>query len=78
MIRVDEFTYLYRLKDSKEYKYYELLPWVRKVRFVTGLSSFSDIGNPSSSLCLGMIGRLLLMKFGVTSLGCSIVGKPRV
>ena len=39
MIRVDEFTYLYRLKESKEYRYYELLPWVRKVRFVTGLSS---------------------------------------
>ena len=39
MIRVDEYTYLYRLKESKEYRYYELLPWVKKVRFVTGLSS---------------------------------------
>ena len=27
MIRVDEFTYLYRLKESKEYRYYELVPW---------------------------------------------------
>ena len=26
MIKVDEFTYLYRLKDSREYRYYELVP----------------------------------------------------
>ena len=26
MIRVDEFTYLYYLKESKEYGYYELVP----------------------------------------------------
>ena len=26
MIRVDEFTYLYRLNESKEYGYYELVP----------------------------------------------------
>ena len=30
MIRVDKFTYLYCLKESKEYGYYELVPWVRK------------------------------------------------
>ena len=39
MIRVDEFTYLYRLKESKEYGYYELVPWVRKARIVRGLPS---------------------------------------
>ena len=38
----------------------------------------SDIGNPGSFLCLGMIGRLHLMKFGVTSLGCYVVGEPQV
>ena len=26
MIRVDEFAYLYHLKESKEYWYYELVP----------------------------------------------------
>ena len=26
MIRVDDFIYLYRLKESKEYGYYELVP----------------------------------------------------
>ena len=37
MIRVDEFTYLYRLKKSKEYGYSELVPWVRKARIITDL-----------------------------------------
>ena len=39
MIRVDEFTYLYHLKESKEYRYYELVPWVRKARVITDLPS---------------------------------------
>ena len=37
IIRVDEFTYLYRLKESKEYRYYKHVPWVRKVRIITNL-----------------------------------------
>ena len=39
MIKVDEFTYLYHLKESKEYGYYELVPWVRKARIVRDLPS---------------------------------------
>ena len=39
MIRVDEFIHLYRLKESKEYGYYELVPWVRDARIVKGLPS---------------------------------------
>ena len=39
MIKVDEFTYLYRLKETKEYGYYELVPWVRDARIVRGLPS---------------------------------------
>ena len=39
MIRVDDFIYLYRLKESKEYGYYELVPWIRKARIVTDLPS---------------------------------------
>ena len=35
MIRLDEFVHLYRLKESKEYRYYELVPWVRKARIIT-------------------------------------------
>ena len=39
MLRVDELVYLYRLKASKEYGYYELVPWERSIRIVKGLPS---------------------------------------
>ena len=39
MIRVDKFTYLYHLKESKENGYYKLMPWVRKARIITDLPS---------------------------------------
>ena len=39
MIRVDEFIYLYHLKESKEYGYYELVMWVKKARIITDLPS---------------------------------------
>ena len=39
MLRVDELVYLYHLKTSKEYRYYELVPWERRTRIVKGLPS---------------------------------------
>ena len=39
MIKVDEFVCLYRLKESKEHGYYELVPWDRRTRIVRGLPS---------------------------------------
>ena len=39
MIRVGELTYPYRLKESKECGYYELVPWERRTRIVKGLPS---------------------------------------
>ena len=39
MIRVDKLVYLYRLKESKEHGYYELVPWERKTRIVRDLSA---------------------------------------
>ena len=33
-IRMDELLYLYRLKESKQFGYYELVPWDRKSRLV--------------------------------------------
>ena len=39
MIKVDELVYLYRLKESKEPGYYELVPWERKTRIVWDLPS---------------------------------------
>ena len=39
MIKVDELVHLYRLKESKEYGYYELVPWLWEARIVRDLSS---------------------------------------
>ena len=39
MIKVDEFAYLYYLKESKENGYYKFVPWDRKARIVTNLPS---------------------------------------
>ena len=39
MLRVNELVYLYHLKASKEYGYYELVPWERRTGIVRGLPS---------------------------------------
>ena len=39
MIKVDELVYLYCLKESKEYRYYVLMPWVMEARIVKDLPS---------------------------------------
>lgn len=37
MIRLDEFVHLYHLNESKEFGYYELVPWDRKSRYIVDL-----------------------------------------
>ena len=37
MIKIGELVCLYRLKKSKGYGYYELVPWARRARIVRGL-----------------------------------------
>ena len=78
MIRVNEFTFLYPLKESKEYGYYELVPWVKEARIVGAYPRRSDTRSPDSFLSPRMNGRPPLVKFGETSLGCSVGGEPRV
>ena len=39
MITLNEFVYLYRLKESKEFGYYELVPWDRRSRLIINLPS---------------------------------------
>ena len=39
MIKVGKLVHMYRLKESKENGYYELVPWERKTRIVKGLPS---------------------------------------
>ena len=83
MIRVDEFTYLYYLKESKEYGYYELVPYVRDARIVKGLpSSFHywksqfffvsrDDWETNSDEIWREVPRLL-RRWGTTSLGAQL------
>ena len=43
MVRLDEFLYLYCLRESKRFGYYEFSPWEKKTRLVVDLpSSFRD------------------------------------
>ena len=39
MIKLDEFVHLYRLKESKEFRFYELVAWDRKSRLIVNLPS---------------------------------------
>ena len=39
MITLNKFTHLYRLKESKEFGYYEFVPWDRSSRLIVDLPS---------------------------------------
>ena len=39
MIKLDKFVHLYRLKESKEFRFYELVAWDRKSRLIVDLPS---------------------------------------
>ena len=39
VIHLDELLYLYHLKESKEFRYYKLVPWYRKARLIANLPS---------------------------------------
>ena len=39
MLTINEFVHLYHLKESKEFEYYEFIPWDRKSRLVADLPS---------------------------------------
>ena len=82
MIKVSELVHLYRLKESNEYGYYELVPWTRRTRIIKGLvSSFrywksrfffvsgDDFETPSSE-AWGDIPRLL-RRWETPNLGAS-------
>ena len=68
-IRLDEFVYLYRLKESKEYGYYEL----DQSSFILPILEIQAF-----FLCLGMDGRLFLITSRVKFLGCFVIRRPQV
>ena len=39
IITLNEFAHLYHLKESKEFGYYELVPWDKRSRLIVGSSS---------------------------------------
>ena len=57
MITLNEFLYLYHLKPSTHYGYFELFPWDRKSRVVTGFPSSFHIGNHYTFLVLELVGK---------------------
>ena len=84
MLRVDELVYLYRLKVSKEYGYYELVPWERSTRIVRGLPSsfrywksrfFFVSGDDFGTLSGGVWGEFprLHRQWGTPTLGVSML-----
>ena len=79
MIKVSELVHLYRLKKSKEYGYYELVPWVRRARIVRILpSSFRTCGSPVSFSCPGTVLRPSLTRLGVMSQGYFVGREPHI
>lgn len=74
MIQLDKFVFLYRLKESKEFGYYELVPWDMKSRLVVNLPSSFCYWKSIYFLCLEMVGKLPWMIFGVTFPSWSVGG----
>ena len=75
---MEEFTYLYHLKESKEYGYYELVPWVRAARIDTNLPSSFRYWKLRFFFVSGDDWETLSDKLWADVLGYFVVGEPRV
>ena len=78
MIKVGELVHMYHLKESKEYGYYELVPWERKTRIVKGLPSFFRYWKSRFFFVSGTTSRLPIAGNGVMSRGCFVGGGPQL
>jgi len=74
MIPLDEFVFLYHLKESKEFGYYELVPWDKKARLIVNLPSLFQYWKSRYFLCLVTVGRPFRTTPGVIFLDCSVGG----
>ena len=77
MIRLDEFVFLYCLKESKEFGYYELVPWDRKSRLVFNLPSSFRYWKSRYFLCLEIVGKPSQTISMVMFPGWSVGGGPQ-
>ena len=73
MITLNEFILLYHLKESKEFCYYELVPWDRRSRLIVNLPS--SFRYWKFRYFFVSVGRPFLMTSGGMSLGCCIDGR---
>ena len=78
ILRVDELVYLYRLKAPRSTGTMNWFPGRKELGSSKGYLRLSGMGSPDFSLCLGMILRLPLTGFGVSSRGCIVGGEPRL
>ena len=77
MIRLNKFVHLYRLKESKEFGYYKLVPWDRRSRLIVDLpSSFCYWKSRYFFLSWVTNGRPFLTTFGGRFLGCYVDERP--
>ena len=53
MLTVNEFVHFYRLKESKEFGYYEFVPWDRKSRLIADLPSSFRYWKSRYFFCVG-------------------------
>ena len=77
MIKVGELVHLYHLKESKEYGYYELVPWARRARIVRGLPSSFRYWKSRFFFVSRETLRLPLARLRAISQGCSVGGEPQ-
>ena len=73
MITLNEFIHLYHLKESKEFGYYELVPWDRRSRLIVDLPS--SFRYWKFRYFFVSVGRPFLTTSGRMSLGCCIDGR---
>ena len=78
MVKVGELVHMYHLKESKEYGYYELVPWERKTRIVKGLPSSFKYWKSRFFFVSGTTSRLSPVGNGVMPRGCFISRGPRL
>ena len=72
VIHLDELLYLYHLKESKEFRYYKLVPWYRKAHL---FHRHSVIRSLDTFLYLETVGRPFRMTSRVMFVDCCIGGR---
>ena len=76
MITLKEFIYLYRLKESKEFWYYKLVPWDRRSQLIVDLPMSFCYWKSRYFFVSGDGRETLSDDFGGMSLDCCISRRP--